>query len=95
MAFLLHVVSRMYVFFHVREWHGLQVILSRVSVGVQKPVLSRQIVIVKKTSDDDYLESYTITCIKTLIPHLQPVKNSQLGRGRCDFMHNTLQRMSL
>lgn len=46
---LLHVVSRMYVFFHIREWHSLQVILSRVSVGVQKPVLSRQIVIVKKT----------------------------------------------
>lgn len=32
-----------------------------------------------KISDDDYLESYTITHLKTLIPHLQPVKNSQLG----------------
>ncbi len=46
---LLHIVSRIHVFFHIWECHSLQVLLSRVSVGVQKPVISRQIVIVKKT----------------------------------------------
>lgn len=35
---LLHVVSRMYVFFHIWEWHSMQVIHSRVPVGVQKLV---------------------------------------------------------